>query len=92
MDNPGAMLVSLITVGVVNLLMFPILAALIKRGIMKKLDAMDEKREIARRQTEDEARQLTVQARNDENQARNEARFDTIFKAMQGTPSYGVLQ
>ena len=46
---------TLIAVGVVNLLMFPILAFLAKRSIGKKLDAMDEKRDLARvAQSEDE--------------------------------------
>ena len=39
--------------------------------IMSRLDAM-------------ERRQIADQARNDENQLRNEERFDTIFKAMDG--------
>ena len=39
---------TLIVVGVINLLMFPILAWLIKRGIGVKLDHMDEKRDAAR--------------------------------------------
>ena len=39
---------ALIAVGVINLLMFPILAWLIKRGIGVKLDHMDEKRDAAR--------------------------------------------
>ncbi len=39
---------ALIAVGVVNLLMFPILAWLIKRSLGNKLDTMDEKRDEAR--------------------------------------------
>lgn len=51
---------TLIAVGVVNLLMFPVLAWFIKRGIGKKLDAMDEKRELARRQRETEVEDRRV--------------------------------
>lgn len=51
--------------------------ALLSLGsMMARVEAMEH------RQAEDEARQLTVQARNDENQARSEERFDAIFKAM----------
>lgn len=39
---------ALFVLGAVNLLMFPILAWLIKRGIGVKLDHMDEKRDAAR--------------------------------------------
>ena len=39
---------ALFVLGAVNLLMFPILAWLIKRGIGMKLDYMDEKRDAAR--------------------------------------------
>lgn len=38
----------LIAVGLVNIVMLPILAALIKRGIEKRLDAFDGKRDEAR--------------------------------------------
>lgn len=48
-------LITLLAVGAVNLLMFPVLAFIIKRGLSKKLDSMDEKRELARRQSESEA-------------------------------------
>ena len=39
---------TLIAVGVINLLMFPVIAWLIKRSLGQKLDHMDEKRDAAR--------------------------------------------
>lgn len=46
---------ALIVVGIVNLLMFPLLVFLAKRIIGRRLDAFDEKRELARAaQAEDE--------------------------------------
>lgn len=46
---------ALIAVGVVNLLLFPLLLYLVKRFIGNRLDAFDEKREMARvAQSEDE--------------------------------------
>ena len=39
---------ALIAVGVINLLMFPVIAWLIKRSLGQKLDHMDEKRDEAR--------------------------------------------
>ena len=39
---------TLIAVGVINLLMFPLIAWLIKRSLGQKLDHMDEKRDAAR--------------------------------------------
>lgn len=47
---------ALIVVGAINLLMFPVLAWIIKRSLGAKLDAMDEARELARKQREDDAR------------------------------------
>ena len=55
MDVLGAITPTLIAVGVVNLLMFPLILFLVKRFIGKRLDSFDEKREMARAaQSEDE--------------------------------------
>lgn len=43
---------TLIAVGIVNLLMFPLLAALIKRFVGRRMDAYDERRELARVEAE----------------------------------------
>jgi hypothetical protein len=48
---------ALFVLGAVNLLMFPILAWLIKRGIGVKLDHMDEKRDAARVEQAEDKRQ-----------------------------------
>lgn len=48
---------TLIAVGIVNLIMFPVLAWAIKRGLGAKLDAMDERRELARIQRESETKE-----------------------------------
>jgi len=54
-DALSAITPTLIAVGVVNLLMFPLILFLVKRFIGKKLDLFDEKRELARiAQSEDE--------------------------------------
>lgn len=44
---------TLIAVGFVNLLMFPLLVFLIKRFVGQRLDRFDESRELARREAED---------------------------------------
>ena len=51
-----AITTEVLVLGVINLLAFPILAFFIKRGIGRKLDEMDEKRESARRQRESEVK------------------------------------
>lgn len=48
---------TLITVGVVNLLMFPVIAWLIKRSLGQKLDHMDEKRDEARAEQAEDKKQ-----------------------------------
>lgn len=48
---------TLITVGAVNLLMFPLLAFVLKRYIGRKLDRFDEKREAARERSEADRRE-----------------------------------
>ena len=48
---------TLIAVGVINLLMFPILAWLIKRSLGQKLDHMDEKRDEARAEQAEDKKQ-----------------------------------
>lgn len=48
---------ALITVGVVNLLMFPVLAWFVKRSLGQKLDHMDEKREQARAEQAEDKQQ-----------------------------------
>ena len=48
---------ALIAVGVINLLMFPILAWLIKRSLGNKLDTMDEKRDAARMEQAEDKKQ-----------------------------------
>ena len=55
---------ALIAVGVVNLLMFPILAWLIKRMIGKRLDIFDQKRDDAREQAVAERRLTLAMARS----------------------------
>jgi hypothetical protein len=48
---------TLIAVGIINLLMFPILAWLIKRSLGQKLDHMDEKRDEARAEQAEDKKQ-----------------------------------
>ena len=48
---------ALIAVGAINLLMFPILAWLIKRSLGNKLDTMDEKRDAARMEQAEDKKQ-----------------------------------
>lgn len=48
---------TLIAVGIINLLMFPVLAWLIKRSLGQKLDNMDEKREQARAEQAEDKQQ-----------------------------------
>jgi hypothetical protein len=48
---------TLIAVGIINLLMFPILAWLIKRSLGQKLDHMDEKRDAARMEQAEDKKQ-----------------------------------
>lgn len=55
---------ALIAVGIINLLMFPLLLWLLKRGIGKKLDCMDAKRDDAREQAEAERRLTIAMARS----------------------------
>ena len=55
---------ALIAVGIVNLLMFPILAWLIKRMIGKRLDIFDQKRDDAREQAVAERRLTLAMARS----------------------------
>ena len=55
---------TLIAVGVINLLMFPVIAWLIKRSLGQKLDHMDEKRDEAREQAEAERRLTIAMARS----------------------------
>lgn len=55
---------TLIAVGVINLLMFPVIAWLIKRSLGQKLDHMDEKRDEAREQAEAERRLVIAMARS----------------------------
>lgn len=50
-------IVTLLTVGVVNLLMFPLAAWLIRRFVGKRLDVFDERRELARKQAENDVRE-----------------------------------
>ncbi|MBR3318778.1 MAG: hypothetical protein IKG21_13260 [Atopobiaceae bacterium] len=55
----------LIAVGLVNIVMLPILAALIKRGIEKRLDAFDSKRDEARVEQQ-EAERVKIKQREAE--------------------------
>ena len=55
---------TLIAVGVINLLMFPLLLWLLKRAIGQKLDHMDQKRDDAREQAEAERRLTIAMARS----------------------------
>ena len=55
---------TLIAVGVVNLLMFPVLASLIKRMIGTRLDTFDQKRDEAREQAAAERRLTLAMARS----------------------------
>lgn len=55
---------TLITVGVVNLVMFPLLAWLIKRMIGTRLDTFDQKRDEAREQAVAERRLTLAMARS----------------------------
>lgn len=48
---------ALIAVGVINLLMFPVIAWLIKRSLGQKLDHMDEKRDEARAEQAEDKKQ-----------------------------------
>ena len=48
---------TLIAVGIINLLMFPILAWIIKRSLGNKLDTMDEKRDAARMEQAEDKKQ-----------------------------------
>ena len=48
---------TLIAVGVINLLMFPVIAWLIKRSLGQKLDHMDEKRDEARAEQAEDKKQ-----------------------------------
>ena len=48
---------ALIAVGVINLLMFPVIAWFIKRSLGQKLDTMDEKREQARAEQAEDKQQ-----------------------------------
>lgn len=48
---------ALIAVGMVNLLMFPVIAWLIKRSLGQKLDTMDEKRDRARAEQAEDKQQ-----------------------------------
>lgn len=48
---------ALIAVGVINLLMFPVIAWFIKRSLGQKLDHMDEKREQARAEQAEDKQQ-----------------------------------
>lgn len=48
---------TLIAVGVINLLMFPVIAWLIKRSLGQKLDHMDEKRDEARLEQAEDKKQ-----------------------------------
>jgi len=51
---------ALLAVGFVDLLMFPLLLWLIKRTIGKRLDRMDENREVARRELEKDAKDSKI--------------------------------
>lgn len=53
----GAITPTLIVVGVINLLMFPVIAWLIKRSLGQKLDHMDEKRDEARAEQAEDKKQ-----------------------------------
>ena len=55
---------TLIAVGIINLLMFPILAWFIKRMIGNRLDTFDRKRDEAREQAEAERRLTIAMARS----------------------------
>ena len=55
---------ALIAVGVINLLMFPVIAWFIKRSLGQKLDRMDEKRDDAREQAAAERRLTLAMARS----------------------------
>lgn len=55
----------LVAVGIVNLVMFPILAALVKRSIVKRLDAFDNKRDEARVEQQ-EAERIKIEQREAE--------------------------
>ena len=48
---------TLIAVGIINLLMFPVIAWLIKRSLGQKLDHMDEKRDEARAEQAEDKKQ-----------------------------------
>lgn len=48
---------TLVAVGVINLLMFPVIAWLIKRSLGQKLDHMDEKRDEARAEQAEDKKQ-----------------------------------
>lgn len=55
---------TLIAVGLVNLLMFPVLAWFIKRMIGGRLDTFDQRREVAREQASAERRLILAMARS----------------------------
>ena len=55
---------ALIAVGIINLLMFPVIAWFIKRSLGQKLDHMDEKRDEAREQAAAERRLTLAMARS----------------------------